>query len=91
MNEKVLKTLEFNKIIDRLKELAGSTIGKEKCADLKPVSDLEEIQTLQAETAAALNRIYRKGSLSFPGYMISEHPSSDWRSDRLWGWVKSCI
>ena len=67
MNEKVLKTLEFNKIIDRLKELAGSTIGKEKCADLKPVSDLEEIQTLQAETAAALNRIYRKGSLSFSG------------------------
>ena len=67
MNEKVLKTLEFNKIIDRLKELAGSTIGKEKCADLRPISDLEEIQTLQAETAAALNRIYRKGSLSFSG------------------------
>ena len=67
MNEKVLKTLEFNKIIDRLKELAGSAIGKEKCADLKPVSDIEEIQTLQAETAAALNRIYRKGSLSFSG------------------------
>ena len=67
MNEKVLKTLEFNKIIDRLKELAGSTIGKEKCADLRPISDLEKIQTLQAETAAALNRIYRKGSLSFSG------------------------
>lgn len=67
MNEKVLKTLEFNKIIDKLKELAGSAIGKEKCAQLKPISDIEEIRTLQSETAAALNRIYRKGSLSFSG------------------------
>ena len=40
MNEKVLKTLEFNKIIDKLKELAGSAIGKEKCAQLKPISDI---------------------------------------------------
>ncbi len=65
--EKALKTLEFYKIIERLETLAGSSLGKEKCRELKPVSDLEEIRTAQAETAAALSRIYRKGSLSFSG------------------------
>lgn len=65
--EKALKTLEFYKIVERLETLAGSSLGKEKCRELKPVSDLEEIRTAQAETAAALSRIYRKGSLSFSG------------------------
>lgn len=67
MNEKALRVLEFNKIIDKLVSYAGSELGKEKCRRLLPLTDLEEITTLQQETAAALERVYRKGSLSFSG------------------------
>ncbi len=67
MNEKALKTLEYTKIIEKLTSYAGSQLGKEKCRNLLPVSDLEEIRTLQEETEAALTRIYKKGSLSFSG------------------------
>ena len=67
MNEKALKTLEYTKIIEKLTGFAGSELGKEKCRALVPSSDLEEIKTLQAETESALNRIYKKGSLSFSG------------------------
>lgn len=67
MNEKALRTLEYNKIIDKLIHLAGSGLGKELCASLKPMHDLEEITTKQKETSAALSRILRKGSLGFYG------------------------
>ena len=67
MNEKALRTLEYTKIIEKLTNFAGSELGKEKCRNLEPKSELEEINTLQAETAAALSRIYKKGSLSFSG------------------------
>jgi DNA mismatch repair protein MutS2 len=67
MNEKALKTLEYTKIIEKLTNLAGSELGKEKCRNLVPSSDIEEIRTRQSETEAALNRIYKKGSLSFSG------------------------
>ncbi len=67
MNEKALKTLEYFKIIDRLAELAGSELGKEKCRALRPLTDIEKIRELQRETADALARVYKKGSLSFSG------------------------
>lgn len=67
MNTKALQTLEFNKIIDKLCACAGSSLGRERCAALKPITDIEEINTLQEETQAALSRIYAKGSLSFSG------------------------
>ncbi len=67
MNEKALKTLEYFKIIDRLAELAGSELGKEKCRALRPLTDNEKIRELQRETADALARVYKKGSLSFSG------------------------
>lgn len=67
MNEKVLKTLEYNKIIDLLTELATSASGKELCRHLKPSTDLAEIELAQRQTGDALTRIYQKGSLSFSG------------------------
>lgn len=67
MNEKVLKTLEYTKIIDKLCELAGTSSGRELCAKLLPSSDLETIRKLQRETTDALSRILRKGSVSFGG------------------------
>lgn len=67
MNTKVLKTLEYHKIIDRLTELAGSVLGKELCKNLLPSSDIEEIRMLQAETSLALSMLYQKGHVSFSG------------------------
>lgn len=67
MNEKVLKTLEYNKIIDLLAEYATSESGRELCRKLRPVTDLMTIETAQKQTKDALSRIYKKGSLSFSG------------------------
>lgn len=67
MNPKALKTLEYNKIIDRLTEFAGSALAKEMCRNLQPSTDLYEIQALQKETSDALSRIYQKGAVSFRG------------------------
>ncbi len=67
MNEKALKTLEYYKIIDMLEAFATSSIGKNKCRQLRPLDNLTEIETMQQETADALSHIYQKGSLSFSG------------------------
>ncbi len=67
MNERALKTLEFDKIIEQLKRYAGSEMGRALCGQLKPQTDMQVIQTMQQETRDALQRIYQKGSLSFNG------------------------
>lgn len=67
MNEKVLKTLEYDKIIEQLTQLAYSEAAKTTCRSLKPMDDLTAIRQAQEETADALNRILRQGSLSFYG------------------------
>lgn len=67
MNEKALRTLEYNKIIDKLSSFAGTSFGKELCVHLLPYSDLGTIKKLQTETTDALSRILRKGSVSFGG------------------------
>ena len=65
MNQKVLKTLEFNKIIDLLTDKADSTPGKKLCKELIPSTDLNEIQKNQVETKDALSRLFKSGSTSF--------------------------
>ncbi len=67
MNEKVLRTLEYNKIIGFLTEKADSEPAKKLCAALVPGIDLEEINNAQTETADALARLFRCGSTSFGG------------------------
>lgn len=67
MNEKALHTLEYDKIIEKLIECAGSAAGKKACKALLPLSDRDEIEKLQEETAAALSRLERKSGLSFSG------------------------
>ena len=67
MNSKVLKTLEFNKIIEQLTEYASSPLGKELCKNTLPESDLYIIKKLQKETSDALQRLWQKGAISFSG------------------------
>lgn len=65
MNSKVLRVLEYHKIIDRLAEKASSEPGKRLARALVPMTDLDEIQTAQTQTADALGRLFAKGSTSF--------------------------
>ena len=65
MNQKVLTTLEFHKIIQMLTEKADSEPGKKLCRELVPSVDIDEIRRNQAETKNALNRLFRSGSTSF--------------------------
>lgn len=67
MNQKTLAKLEYNKIIDLLVNEASSETGKMRCRNLKPMIDIEEIDTAQEQTAAAFSRIVKKGRLSFSG------------------------
>ncbi len=65
MNSKVLRVLEYHKMIDKLTEKASSEPGKRLAAALVPMTDLEEIKAAQTETADALGRLFAKGSTSF--------------------------
>ncbi len=65
MNQKTLNKLEYNKIIAMLEEQASSFRGKQLCRRLKPMIDLERINTAQEQTAAAFTRIVKKGRISF--------------------------
>lgn len=67
MNDKALKKLEYDKIIDKLTALAGSSLGRELCATLVPSDNINEVRARQKETSDALSRIYKKGSLGFYG------------------------
>ena len=61
MQEKSLKVLEFYKIRDMLVERAASSLGKARCAALVPVSDIREIERMQAETEEASTLVARTG------------------------------
>ena len=65
MNSKVLRVLEYHKIISHLTEKASSEPGKRLAQALVPMTDLEEIRTAQIQTADALGRLFAKGSTSF--------------------------
>ncbi len=67
MNQKVLKTLEYYKIIERLTDCAASEPGKKMCRELTPSSDFNEIVQAQTETVDAVTRVRQKGSLSLAG------------------------
>ena len=74
MNEKVLKTLEYNKIIARLAEHASSEDAKKRCLTLTPGTDINEINLLQLQTKDALTVSLKAGASLFPVYTTSETP-----------------
>lgn len=67
MNEKVLHTLEYDKIIGMLEGQASSVQGKKMCRELKPHTDQTWIESEQRETSDALTRILTQGPVSFQG------------------------
>ncbi|MCC8080814.1 MAG: endonuclease MutS2 [Lachnospiraceae bacterium] len=67
MNQKALRVLEYDKIIALLAEQATSDSGRTLCENLRPMTDPDRILRAQTETGDALDRIFRKGELSFCG------------------------
>ena len=67
MNQKVLRTLEYNKIVERLAEYAFGADTKERCLSLLPYTSLSEITNAQQQTKDAMNRSLKKGRLDCSG------------------------
>lgn len=67
MNEKALKTLEYHKIRNQLSEYAFSEEAKKRCLELVPITDKQQIELLQLQTADALSRLFKCGNISFSG------------------------
>lgn len=67
MNEKSLRILEYNKIIEMLSSKAHSKAGKLLCDGLKPIDNLNEVISSLQNTDDALKRLLRNGNVSFAG------------------------
>ena len=65
--EKSLLKLELDQILELLAQCAGSEEGKSACLQLRPTSDLEDVQNLLEQTTAASDLCTRKGNPSFSG------------------------
>ncbi|MGG4494095.1 endonuclease MutS2 [Brevibacillus reuszeri] len=67
MEQRVLKTLEYDKMVALLIDKASCTYGKEKAAELVPFVRLEEVVTAQQGTAQAATVLRLKGSAPLGG------------------------
>lgn len=73
MNEKVIKTLEFDKIREELHKYAFSEKAKDICLKMKPMTDVSRIEKMLEETNAALSRIWKAGRPEFYGVIDPRH------------------
>ncbi|WP_312111402.1 endonuclease MutS2 [Brevibacillus reuszeri] len=67
MEQRVLKTLEYDKMVALLIDKASCTYGKEKAAELVPFVRLEEVVIAQQGTAQAATVLRLKGSAPLGG------------------------
>jgi DNA mismatch repair protein MutS2 len=67
MNQKVLQTLEYNKILEQLASYASCEDTKKRCLSLAPITDINEINHLQQTTSDALSLLYKSSGISFAG------------------------
>ena len=63
--EKSLVKLELDQVLALLADCAGSEGGKQCCLNLRPSSDLEEVEQLLQQTSAAYDLSTKKGYPSF--------------------------
>lgn len=61
MNNKTLNVLEYNKIVEKLKEKAESSLGRELVSKLVPSSNLHEVERMQEETKEAFTLLIKRG------------------------------
>lgn len=67
MNEKSLRVLEYNKIIDLLKKKASSSLGLKYIESLVPNTDFIEVKSMLEETSEAQSIIIKRGSVALEG------------------------
>jgi len=65
---RVLKTLEFDKIIGQLEDKAHTVYGRELCAELTPTSDYDEVKASLDETGEVFTYINKYGYLPLSGF-----------------------
>ncbi len=63
MNSKILTLLEFNKILDLLRNQAGSGLAKDRIAQLEPMTNMRMAKDALTETTEAVSVIVHKGSI----------------------------
>ena len=74
MQQRVLKTLEFDKIRNQMLEHVSSPLGQEQARNLVPSTDYEEVVRLQEETDEAAKVLRLKGNVPLGGiYDIRPH------------------
>ncbi|OAK68265.1 endonuclease MutS2 [Lederbergia galactosidilytica] len=74
MNDKTLKTLEFDKILLQLESYASSVLGEEKIRGLRPISSFEQVVQRQSETDEAAHVLRLKGHAPLDGiFNIKPH------------------
>ena len=78
--EKSLLKLELDRVLEQLAERAGSELGKIACRNLRPTSDLEDVQALLDQTSAACDLSTKKGYPHF--YEAQDVSFSLERADR---------
>ena len=78
--EKTILKLELDQVLELLAQCAGSFEGKAACLQLRPISDLEDVQALLDETTAASDMCTRKGNPVFGD--VTDVSASLERADR---------
>ena len=78
--EKSLRKLELDQVLELLAECAGSQEGKAACRNLRPTSDLEDVQMMLEQTTAASDLCTKKGNPSFSD--VKDPTASLERADR---------
>ncbi len=68
MNEKTLRTLEYDKVIQRLKHFAVSSRGGEIIEELRPINSKKRISLLLQETDEGVRMILSNGSVPLDGF-----------------------
>ncbi|GGA38211.1 endonuclease MutS2 [Paenibacillus physcomitrellae] len=67
MNPKVLKTMEYHKIIDALVHFTGTELGRDLAKELEPSTDLDKVKQLLKATDEAFKVDRLKGAPPFGG------------------------
>lgn len=80
MKQKTLETLEFDKILNVLKDYSQNEKVRERIINLTPETDLAQIRLMQRETTEAVGVLLRRGSA--PGFTVNDVSSAVKRTER---------
>lgn len=69
MNKKALRVLEYDKIIEQLKEKASSELGKKMVGNLKPSNTFDEVKSWLEETSEITSLLIGTGSFPLGPFM----------------------